>query len=123
MAKRNRTASTPRRATAAKATILPADLAADILGRTEEACRREQYNLHHAASLLLMLGQQIGEPSANWRGDSLCELGLRAEYIAAQILEHTRELGRKLDAVNMVAGRLVRRPVPSVAVAQKGGAA
>ena len=105
MAKGNRTTSKACPASGAKVTLSPA-LAADILRRTEQRARDQQHNLGHLAALLAMLGDEIGTPHAKRPTLEWQELGLRVEYLAAQISQHTYDLARALDGVEMVAGRL-----------------
>jgi len=96
-------------ASGAKVTLSPA-LAADILRRTEQRARDQQHNLGHLAALLAMLGDEIGTPHAKRPTLEWQELGLRVEYLAAQISQHTYDLARALDGVEMVAGRLAGGP-------------
>jgi hypothetical protein len=106
MAKSNRTTSKARRANVARVTPLPRSIAADILRRSENGARDHQYKFGHVAELLGLLGDQIGAPHAKRSTVEWQELGQCVNYVAEQILCHAAGLGRALDGVELVRGRL-----------------
>jgi hypothetical protein len=100
MAKGNRTTSTSRRATAAKATpAASVSKATDTIRRDAERATDQQYNLGHLAALLAMVGDEIGTPFADRPTLEWQELGCRVEYLAAQLKRHTADLATALAGV------------------------
>jgi hypothetical protein len=79
MANANRTTSTPRRATAAKAT----KAAIEKLCRLEDEGCAEVENLRHLSALMALWGDHLG-------GD----IGLRIESVAEMVKRHAELCGR-----------------------------
>ena len=88
MAKDNRTTSTPRRATAAKAT----KAAIEKLCRLEDEGFAEVENLRHLSALIALWGDQLG-------GD----IGLRIESVAEMVKRHAELCGRAWMDVRITA--------------------
>jgi hypothetical protein len=109
MAKGNSTTSTPRRATAAKATLASAQASTRICGLEDDA-HAEVFCLGHLAELL-ELGDHVGTPHAGWSNMDMQEIGLRIEYLGGLVKRHADAIGLTLGEVRSTAERL-----------QKGGA-
>jgi hypothetical protein len=105
MAKANRTTSTPRRATAAKATLQ----AAESLCRLEDEAHAEVFGLEHLSELMAVWGDNM--PPAGLSDREMLEIGNRVEYLGELVKRHAERIGRVLVDVRSTAERM-----------QKGGA-
>jgi hypothetical protein len=90
MAKAKLTTSTPRRATAAKAT----KAAADTLCRLEDEGFAEVENLRHLSALMALWGDHVGGPGKGWSDMEMQEIGLRIEALAEMVKRHAELCGR-----------------------------
>lgn len=87
---------------------------ADKIEAARNAADDERFNLGHAAGLLALLGEQIGEHGADE------ESGLRVEYLARQIKRHGADLAAALVKIERVAMAMRRGEVEEPA-APNGG--
>jgi hypothetical protein len=99
MAKGNRTTSTPRRATAAKAAPNPKE----IICRLEDKAAEEAYGIGHLAELMELMGGRVGLPSNRLSSVEQQELGLRIEYLAGLIKRHAEVIGNALGEIRYTA--------------------
>ena len=90
MAKANRTTSTARRATAAKAT----KAAVEKLCRLEDEGFAEVENLRHLSALMALWGDHVGGPGKGWSDMEMQEIGLRIESLAEMVKRHAELCGR-----------------------------
>jgi hypothetical protein len=104
MAANHRTTSTPRRATAAKATSSPSQ----ILCRLEDAAHAEVFGLQHLAELMELMGDCVGTPGASWTDLQMQHIGLRIEYCSALVKRHADEISTALIKIRATAERLQR---------------
>jgi hypothetical protein len=99
MANRNRTTSTPRRATAVKATPSPKE----IICRLEDKAAAEAYGIGHVAELMELMGDTVGRPGNRLSSVEQCELGLRIEYMAGLIKRHAEAINTALGEIRYTA--------------------
>jgi hypothetical protein len=99
MANRNRTTSTPRRATAAKAPPNPKE----IIYRLEDQASEEAYGIGHLAELMELMGDTVGTPSNRLSSMEQQELGLRIEYLARLIKRHAAAINTALEEIRYTA--------------------
>ena len=104
MAKGNRTTSTARRATAAKATSSPSQ----ILCRLEDEAHAEVFGLQHLSELMELMGDCVGTPGASWTDLQMQHIGLRIEYCSALVKRHADEISKTLGDIRDTAERLQR---------------
>jgi hypothetical protein len=90
MAKANRTTSTPRRATAAKATRATVEK----LCRLEDEGFAEVENLRHLSALMALWGDHVSGPGKGWTAMEMQEIGLRIESLAEMVKRHAELCGR-----------------------------
>jgi hypothetical protein len=102
MAKGNRTTSTSRRATAAKATSSPSQ----ILCRLEDEAHDEVFGLQHLGELLELYGDHVGTPYAGWSDMDMQEIGLRIEYLGGLVKRHAEAIGNALIEIRTTAERM-----------------
>jgi len=102
MAKGNRTTSTARRATAAKATFRPSD----ILCRLEDEAHAEVFGLQHLSELMGVWGDHVGTPYAGWSNMDMQEIGNRIEYLGGLVKRHADAISNTLGEVRSTAERL-----------------
>ena len=99
MANGNRTTSTPRRATAAKASASPKE----IICRLEDKASAEAYGIGHLAELMELMGDCVGTPSNRLSSMEQQELGLRIEYLARLIKRHAGAINTALEEIRYTA--------------------
>jgi hypothetical protein len=99
MAKANRTTSTPRRATAAKATPNPKE----VICRLEDQASEEAYGIGHLAELMELMGDCVGTPGGRFTSLELQELGLRIEYLARTLKRHAEAISTALGEIRYTA--------------------
>ena len=99
MAKANRTTSTPRRATAAKAAPNPKE----IICRLEDQAEEEAYGIGHIADLMELLGDHVSIPGNRLSSLEQQKLGLRIEYLAGLIRRHAEVIGNALGEIRFAA--------------------
>jgi hypothetical protein len=104
MAKGNRTTSTPRRATAAKATLA----AAKTLCRLEDEGFAEVENLRHLSALMALWGDHVSGPGKGWTDMEMQEIGLRIESLAEMVKRHAELCGRAWMDVRTTAERMTK---------------
>jgi hypothetical protein len=104
MANRNRTTSTARRATAAKAT----KAASEILCRLEDEGFAEVENLRHLSALMALWGDHIGGPGKSWSDMEMQEIGLRIESLAEMVKRHAELCGRAWMGVRQTVERMTK---------------
>ena len=95
MAKDNRTTSTPRRATTAKAAPNPKE----IICRLEDQAEEEAYGIGHIADLMELLGDHVSIPGNRLSSLEQQKLGLRIEYLAGLIRRHAEVIGNALGEI------------------------
>src|SRR5580704_5666710 len=95
MASSNRTTSTPRRATAAKAASSPKE----IICRLEDEVSAEAYGLGHLGELMELMGDCVGTPGAGWTNLQMQQIGLRIEYMAGLVKRHAEVIGKALGEI------------------------
>jgi hypothetical protein len=99
MAKQKHTTSTPRRATAAKATSSPKE----IICRLEDKASEEAYGIGHLAELMELMGDHVGTPSNRLSSVEQQELGLRIEYLAGLVKRHAEAINTALGDIRYTA--------------------
>jgi hypothetical protein len=102
MANRNRTTSTPRRATAAKAAPNPKE----IICRLKDEASAEAYGLGHLGELMELFGDCVSTPYAGWTNMQMQQIGLRIEYMAGLVKGHAEAIGKTLEEIRDTAGRM-----------------
>jgi hypothetical protein len=104
MAKANRTTSTPRRATAAKAT----PSRKEIICRLEDEATAEAYGLGHLGELMELFGDCVSTPHAGWTNLQMQQIGLRIEYMAGLVKRHAEAIGKTLVDIRTTAERMTK---------------
>jgi hypothetical protein len=99
MAKANRTTSTPRRATAAKAASNPKE----IICRLEDKAAEDAYGIGHLAELMELMGDTVGRPGNRLSSMEQQELGLRIEYLAGLVKRHAEVISTALGDIRHTA--------------------
>jgi hypothetical protein len=104
MAKQKHTTSTPRRATAAKAT----KAAVEKLCRLEDEGFAEVENLRHLSALMALWGDHVSGPGKDWSDMEMQEIGLRIESLAEMVKRHAELCGRAWMDVRTTAERMTK---------------
>jgi hypothetical protein len=107
MAKGNRTTSTARRATAAKATLSLSQVS-ESLCRLEDEASVEVFGLEHLSVLMELMGDCVGTPGAGWDNMEMQKIGLRIEYLGELVKRHAEPIGRTLIDIRTTAERMQR---------------
>jgi hypothetical protein len=104
MAKGNRTTSTARRATAAKAT----QESVERLCRLEDEGSAEVEHLRHLSALMAAWADDVGCPGKRWSGMEMQDIGLRIESLAEMVKRHAELCGRAWMDVRITAERITK---------------
>jgi hypothetical protein len=78
---------------------------ATIRESTDDA-NGDKYDIGHAAALLVMLGEHIGTPGAEYSDLKRQALGARVGYLGQQIQRHVESLGSALEDIETAANGL-----------------
>jgi len=76
----------------------------ELLEAARYAADQERFSIEHAAALLKMLGGHIGKPHAERDSMEWQALGLRVEYLADQLHQHSEDLAEALERIEVAAG-------------------
>jgi hypothetical protein len=104
MAKQKHTTSTPRPATAAKATLATAE----TLCRLEDEGFAEVENLRHLSALMALWGDHVSSPGKGWTDMEMQVIGLRIEALAEMVKRHAELCGRAWMDVRTTAERMTK---------------
>jgi hypothetical protein len=107
MAKGNRTTSKALPARVAKVTFTPRQAAENICGLEDDA-HAEAFGLQHLGALLVLFGEHIGAPGADWDGMDTQKIGLRVEYLGSLVKRHADATSDTLGKIRSAAERLER---------------